>query len=698
MTFQAVSAQPGTGPLGRSALLRQATRDQVLTNHVIKNNTQRSWTRCLAACLNEDRCVSINYGGTGGICELNASHREAHPGDVVDKEGWRYGTQERSPVVELQKTVNNDYCSTDYCSTDYCSTNYCSTDYCSTDYCSTDYCSTDYCSTNYCRTDYCSTNYCSTDYCSTDYCSTDYCSTDYCSTDYCSTDYCSTDYCSTDYCSTNYCSTDYCSTDYCSTDYCSTNYCRTDYCRTDYCSTNYNRLKRFIWQFQPLDCWDIQINSPSSISGEYTLYPARRTGSLQVYCDMDSDEGGWTVFQRRVDNSQDFDLTWAEYKAGFGDLTRNFWLGNDALNELTSDRVYQLRIEMQSFSLVSMAVKYGHFRVDTESNLYRLDIGTFYGSYDAGDSLSPTNSQPFSTKDRDNDDDVRHCAQTYLGPWWYKACIFACLNCPYINTDYVPYVGQGVVWGAWLDLYHSMKFAEMKIRPVEAMKGKDCYDLLMMGHTTNGVYNINVDGRDQPLSVFCEMVNGGGGWTVFQRRVDGSQDFYLSWADYKAGFGNLTREFWLGNDDLHLLSNQRRYELIVIIRDWFNYVLYALYDEFSIADEGDLYRLSVGSYRGTAGNFCPVMFLGDSLTIHHGMAWSTHDRDNDLDSGRQCAQTTRGAWWYNACDMSNLNGVYVPYPGSVAITGQGVIWGTAGSQSNSFYQTEMKIRPAEVGF
>ena len=93
------------------------------------------------------------------------------------------------------------------------------------------------------------------------------------------------------------------------------------------------------------------------------------------------------------------------------------------------------------------------------------------------------------------------------------------------------------------------------------------------------------------------------------------------------------------------------------------------------------------------------MFLGDSLTtIHHGMAWSTHDRDNDLDSGRQCAQTMLGAWWYNACDMSNLNGVYVPYPGSVAITGQGVIWGTAGYQSNSFYQTEMKIRPAEVGF
>jgi hypothetical protein len=33
---------------------------------------------------------------------------------------------------------------------------------------------------------------------------------------------------------------------------------------------------------------------------------------------------------------------------------------------------------------------------------------------------------------------------------------------------------------------------------------------------------------------------------VFQRRLDGSTDFFRGWAHYKNGFGKLRREFWLG--------------------------------------------------------------------------------------------------------------------------------------------------------
>jgi len=98
--------------------------------------------------------------------------------------------------------------------------------------------------------------------------------------------------------------------------------------------------------------------------------------------------------------------------------------------------------------------------------------------------------------------------------------------------------------------------------------------------------------------VYCDQTTNGGGWTVFQRRKDGSVDFYRLWNDYKKGFGNLTGEFWLGLGNIYRLTNKTRNRLRVELDDWESGSAYAEYDAFAVASEKDKYMLSLGAYSG----------------------------------------------------------------------------------------------------
>ena len=104
------------------------------------------------------------------------------------------------------------------------------------------------------------------------------------------------------------------------------------------------------------------------------------------------------------------------------------------------------------------------------------------------------------------------------------------------------------------------------------------------------------------MQVYCDMTTDGGGWTVFQNRLDGSVDFYLGWESYKNGFGDLNGEFWLGNDNLHRLTAVYDVKLRVDLEDFDGDIRYAEYKTFKVADEGDKYRLLIGGYNGTAGD------------------------------------------------------------------------------------------------
>ena len=158
------------------------------------------------------------------------------------------------------------------------------------------------------------------------------------------------------------------------------------------------------------------------------------------------------------------------------------------------------------------------------------------------------------------------------------------------------------------------------------------------------------------------METDGGGWTVFQRRQDGSVDFYRYWTDYENGFGNLTGEFWLGLSKIHRLTKEGSNTLRVDLGDFEGNTAYANYSTFSISDGSTEYILTVGEYSGTAG---------DSMDTHNGRRFTTRDNDNDLWSGNNCAQQYTGAWWYDGCYGSNLNGRYF----NTATTNvQGIRW------------------------
>ena len=94
---------------------------------------------------------------------------------------------------------------------------------------------------------------------------------------------------------------------------------------------------------------------------------------------------------------------------------------------------------------------------------------------------------------------------------------------------------------------------------------------------------------------------------MFQKRMDGSGDFYQGWAEYKRGFGSLTGEFWLGLDNIHRLTSSGNYKLRVDLEDFAGNNYYAEYDSFIVASEGEKYKLSVESYTGLISLSSPDM-------------------------------------------------------------------------------------------
>lgn len=230
---------------------------------------------------------------------------------------------------------------------------------------------------------------------------------------------------------------------------------------------------------------------------------------------------------------------------------------------------------------------------------------------------------------------------------------------------------------------------EQRDSPV-AETASDCHELFLRGETNSGVYTIQPI-NSEPFKVFCEMTTGGG-WTVIQRRQDGSVEFNQPWEAYEQGFGNLNGEFWLGLEKMHSIAKDGGYILNIDMADW-NGDSATVRLPIRLGGSDTKYSL----YVKEDSAFGPLeSSLGTDAKT--GLPFSTHDQDNDRKSDTNCAKHLSGGWWFCSCGHSNLNGRYFqsPPPKQRHQRKQGIFWKTWRGRYYPLRSSKMMIAPAEI--
>ena len=140
-------------------------------------------------------------------------------------------------------------------------------------------------------------------------------------------------------------------------------------------------------------------------------------------------EDGWIIIQRRVDASVSFERSWDEYAAGFGDVDGNFWLGLEAIHDLTAAQPMSLQIDVVPFNIPAVSIPYQQIHVGDAASQYLLTITSDTPGYDnLYNSMNYHSGIKFSTYDNDNDFSFVSCAVDHKAGWWFSDCYRLNLN------------------------------------------------------------------------------------------------------------------------------------------------------------------------------------------------------------------------------------------------------------------------------
>ncbi|CAG0896138.1 unnamed protein product [Cyprideis torosa] len=182
----------------------------------------------------------------------------------------------------------------------------------------------------------------------------------------------------------------------------------------------------------PRHCMDIKRDQENAESGVYRIKPISSWQPFFVYCEMDIDGGGWTVFQSRTGADLSFDRPFREYKNGFGNIgSTDFWLGLEYLYHLTNSDVMELRIDLESFDDQAAFASYKGFAIGAAHDWYTIKLlAKYHEMSTAGDSLMyHATGARFVTKDATQDEEWSDCArQERAGGWWFRSCDQSNLN------------------------------------------------------------------------------------------------------------------------------------------------------------------------------------------------------------------------------------------------------------------------------
>ena len=212
-------------------------------------------------------------------------------------------------------------------------------------------------------------------------------------------------------------------------------------------------------------CCDINAFSKPSAVYQMQCWCGGKWSTISVFCDTKTADGGWTVIQRRKDDSVDFNRSWSDYEKGFGDLNGEFWYGLKSMNCLTQTGQWELRVDFEFENKTRSYLHYNVFKVGNATDEYPLTISGFTGITPSDPfSQHSHNGMKFSTYDNDNDRwSSGNCAVQLAnakdnGGWWHNTCWAINLNIKYNPAQY----GSIALDHTW----YNPRWIEMKIRPL----------------------------------------------------------------------------------------------------------------------------------------------------------------------------------------------------------------------------------------